>query len=108
MFNCFLLNKKLNYLIQTEQWKVLFRANGHDYDPQYNYRIQDLIDFNILQTNNQDVFNQIHKEATREQKLKDKLIHMQTWLNELHYRMAKYKPPIKISPSIFYFYFIHF
>ncbi|CAF4673634.1 unnamed protein product, partial [Rotaria sp. Silwood2] len=79
------------------QWKLLFRANGHEYDPQHNYRIQDLIDLNILQIENQDVFIQIHKQATREQKLKDKLMNMQTWLSELHYRMAKYKPPLKIT-----------
>ncbi|CAF4982781.1 unnamed protein product, partial [Rotaria sp. Silwood1] len=81
----------------TEQWKLLFRANGHEYDPHHNYRIQDLIELNILQIENQDVFIQIHKQATREQKLKDKLMHMQTWLSELHYRMAKYKPPLKIT-----------
>ena len=80
-----------------EQWKLLFRANGHDYNPQENYRIRDLIDFNILQIENEDVFNQIHKQATREQKLKEKLIHMQTWLNDLHYRMAKYRPPIRTT-----------
>jgi hypothetical protein len=88
----------MSYFFKTEQWKILFHANGHDYDPQYNYRIQDLIDFNILQIENQDVFNQIHKQATREQKLKDKLVHMQTWLSELHYRMAKYRPPLRIAP----------
>jgi hypothetical protein len=89
----------MSYFFKTEQWKILFHANGHDYDPQYNYRIQDLIDFNILQIDNQDVFNQIHKQATREQKLKDKLVHMQTWLNELHYRMAKYRPALKTTPG---------
>lgn len=45
------------------------------------------------------MFNQIHKQATREQKLKEKLIHMQTWLNDLHYRMAKYRPPIRTTQS---------
>lgn len=84
---------------KIDQWKLLFRANGHDYDPNMNYRIQDLIDFNILQIENQDIFNQIHKQATREQKLKEKLIHMQTWLSDLHYRVVKYKPSIKITSS---------
>ncbi len=88
---------ELNSYFQAEQWKLLFRANSHDYDPQYNYRIQDLIDLNILQIENQEVFIQIHKQATREQKLKDELIHMQTWLNELHYRMAKYRPALKTT-----------
>ncbi|CAF1088574.1 unnamed protein product [Rotaria sordida] len=95
--NLELLKKLLSDAMTTEQWKLLFRANGHEYDPQYNYRIQDLIDLKILQIENQDVFTQIHKQATREQQLKDKLMHMQTWLNELHYRMAKYKPPLKIT-----------
>jgi hypothetical protein len=90
------------FLFKAEQWKLLFRANGHDYDPQYNYRIQDLIDLNVLQIENQEVFMQIHKQATREQKLKDKLIHMQTWLNELHYRMAKYRPALKTTPRNVY------
>ncbi|CAF3637968.1 unnamed protein product, partial [Rotaria sp. Silwood2] len=85
-------------------WKLLFRANGHEYDPQHNYRIQDLIDLNILQIENQDVFIQIHKQATREQKLKDKLMNMQTWLSELHYRMAKYKPPLKITTGNYFFF----
>jgi hypothetical protein len=40
---------------------------------------------------------QIHKQATREQKLKDKLVHMQTWLSELHYRMAKYRPALRTT-----------
>ena len=44
-------------------------------------------------------FIEIHKQATREQKLKDKLSHMQTWINELHYRMTKYFPPLKIKSS---------
>ncbi len=100
---CLVIHFSLYYFIQVEQWKLLFRANGHDYDPQYNYRIQDLIDFKILQIENQDVFNQIHKQATREQKLKDKLVHMQTWLSDLHYRMAKYRPALKISPRKFQF-----
>ena len=84
---------------EPEQWKLLFRANGHDYDPHHNYRIQDLMDLKILQIENQDVFMQIHKQATREQKLKDKLTDMQTWLSELHYRLAKYKPAFKITPG---------
>ncbi|CAF3428145.1 unnamed protein product [Rotaria socialis] len=95
--NLELLKKLLSDAMTAEQWKVLFRANGHEYDPQYNYRIQDLIDLKILQIENQAVFIQIHKQATREQKLKDKLMHMQTWLSELHYRMAKYRPPLKIA-----------
>ena len=40
---------------------------------------------------------QIHKQATREQKLKDKLVHMETWLSELHYRMAKYRPALRTT-----------
>ncbi|CAF1363446.1 unnamed protein product [Rotaria sordida] len=33
----------------TEQWKLLFRVNSHDYNPHSNYCIQDL---NILQIEN--------------------------------------------------------
>ncbi|CAF3049511.1 unnamed protein product [Rotaria sp. Silwood2] len=69
----------------TKQGKLLFSTNVYDYDPHYNYRIQDLIDLNILKIENQNVFIQIHKQTTREQKLKDKLIQIQTWLSELHY-----------------------
>ena len=55
----------------------------------------------ILLNENDQIFDQIHKEATREQKLKEKLIHMQSWLNELHYRMTKYRPALKISTGLF-------
>ncbi|CAF1139632.1 unnamed protein product [Adineta steineri] len=88
--NIELLEKLLSDAMTGEQWRLLFRANGHDYDPQFNYRIQDLIDLNILRIENYDVFMQIHKHATKEQKLKEKLSQMQTWLNELYYRMIKY------------------
>lgn len=111
MFNFVLkiVHIKIYFLFfQAEQWKILFRANGHEYDPRHNYRIQDLIDLKILQIENQDIFTQIHKQATREQKLKDKLTHMQTWLSELHYRMAKYRPPLKITSSMIIFLFYKF
>ncbi|UJR29306.1 hypothetical protein I4U23_010520 [Adineta vaga] len=88
--NINLLEKLLSDAMTPEQWRLLFRANGHDYDPHFNYRIQDLIDLNILRIENFDVFLQIHKHAMREQKLKEKLAQMQTWINELYYRMIKY------------------
>ncbi|CAF1514427.1 unnamed protein product, partial [Adineta ricciae] len=88
--NINLLEKLLSDAMTSEQWRLLFRANGHDYDPKFNYRIQDLIDLNILRVENFDVFLQIHKHATREQKLKEKLTQMQTWIDELYYRMIKY------------------
>jgi hypothetical protein len=47
---------------------------------------------------------QIHKHATREQKLKEKLIQMQTWLSELHYRIIKYGPAHKTTSGDIYVY----
>lgn len=85
---------------------MLFRANGHDYDPAVNYRIQDLIDLNILRLENFDVFMQIHKHALREQKLKEELAQMQVWLNELYYRMIKYGAAHKTTTSNEHFSFI--
>ena len=80
----------LSLSLRADQWQLLFRANGRDDDPRFNYRIQDLIDLNILRVENFDVFLSIHKHATREQKLKEELAQMQTWLNELISRMIKY------------------
>jgi hypothetical protein len=52
--------------------------------------LEDLIDLNILRVENFDVFLSIDKHATREQKVKEELAAMQTWLNELISRMIKY------------------
>jgi hypothetical protein len=71
-------------------WQLLFRGNGRDYDPRLNSRIEDLIDLKILRVENFEVFLSIDKDATREQKLKEELAAMQTWLNELISRMIKY------------------
>jgi hypothetical protein len=40
---------------------------------------------------------QIHKHATKEQKLKENLIQIQTWLSELYYRIIKYGPAHKTT-----------
>ncbi|CAF1165003.1 unnamed protein product, partial [Didymodactylos carnosus] len=92
-----MLKKLLSDAMTPEQWTLLFRANGQVYDPQQSYKLEDLLNLNILQQN-QNIFLTIHKQATREQKLKDKLSYLQTWLNELQYRMARYRPSLRTTP----------
>ena len=46
----------LSLSLRADQWQLLFRANGRDDDPRFNYRMQDLIDLNILRVENFDVF----------------------------------------------------
>ncbi len=47
---------------------------------------------------------QIHKHATKEQKLKENLIQIQTWLSELYYRIIKYGPAHKTTSGKTQFY----